>query len=331
MPRDGPRKERAKYVFKVFSVRVRVFKNRRWLTGLNRCDQILHFAGRHLGRLHDQQHIVISRRRFSVAALSPQRDRAGGIHRFDRVLFFELRNDLQSRNPNVLLVAPNNRSTNQRVGRDDADGLPLTASHRVNRPHQFVFDRHSVRQERQDDTFQSAGKRHAKNHVFVPVGSTRLAGDSDWANAVPFFGKDRLLAVRLHILIERHLDSVPAQHIELTQQIHQIVASLHKFGRHVAADVRFNLDRRAIVIGIRRQFVKHSDRRIRQGTDLRIRNIGTKPVQWSVLHKQHSGHRRHDQQSGSNDIVPEQRRAITTAQPVSASDQNQAQVDPDHD
>ena len=246
-------------------------------------------------------------------------------------MFFELRNDLQSRNPNVLLIAPDDRSTNQRVGRDDADGLPLTASHRVDRPHQFVFDRHSVRQERQDDAFQSAGKRHAKNHVFVPVGSTRLAGDSDWANAVPFFGKDRLLAVRLHILIERHLDSVPAQHIELTQQIHKIVASLHKFRRHVAADVRFNLDRRAIVIGIRRQLVKHSDRRIRQGTDLRIRNIGTKPVQWSVLHKQHSGHRRHDQQSGSNDIVPKQRRAITTAQPVSASDQNQAQVDPDHD
>ena len=69
------------------------------------------------------------------------------------VLFLQFRNDSHAWNADGLSLGSNGGPHDQRIGLNNADRLAFATGNRVDRPHQFIFDRHAVGHEGDHDSF----------------------------------------------------------------------------------------------------------------------------------------------------------------------------------
>ena len=131
----------------------RVFKNSGRLPLLNGGDHIAQFLRTERRGLGDQQNIIFA-----------QFD--GGV-RFDRfhvVLLFEFFNDALLggiRGLPTVKIEPTHQLS---IGVNHAELFPFTTSHRIDRTHQFIFDRNPEIEKWNNDFFQTTGEASSQQN-----------------------------------------------------------------------------------------------------------------------------------------------------------------------
>ncbi len=191
------------HVGKFSGIGQRIFENRSGLSGLNCVDQVVQFDRSHFGRLHDQQHIVPSFRMAFLSSSSSHSEIGVDASTNSTLYCFCSSARIRSRgNPYGFTVGIHCSAEYQGIGLNDPDGFPLATGNRVDRPHQFVFDRHPVRHEGDHDPFQSTGKSDAEHDFLFPNAPRDWLRHRRRPDPVFFFGQNRFFTERFNPLVQ---------------------------------------------------------------------------------------------------------------------------------